>query len=85
MSHQFMKPQSMAICIMNQNSTVLISRVTPKPVRKIAKQAIAMKPYMPICQAVRESVSALMAAIRPWPSDRPRIGAIRTIPRRQET
>src|SRR6185312_3880844 len=38
-----------------------------------------MKPYMPICQAVRDSVSALIAATKPSPRERPRIGAIRIV------
>ena len=35
-----------------------------------------MNPYMPICQAVSDRVSALIAATMPWAKDRPLIGAI---------
>ena len=56
------KPQIIARCIMNQNPTVSVSSFSPRPVWKMANWATAMKPYMPTCQAVSESVSALMAA-----------------------
>jgi hypothetical protein len=36
----------------------------------------AMKPYMPTCQAVSDSVSALMAATKPGQNESPRIGAM---------
>ena len=35
-----------------------------------------MKPYMPTCQAVSDSVSAFRAATMPWPNDNPRIGTM---------
>ena len=47
---------------------------------------MAMKPYMPTCQAVSDSVSAFIAAMIPWPNDSPRIGAMvkywKTMPKR---
>jgi hypothetical protein len=59
---EVMKPRIIARCIMNQNPTGSVSSLYPRPARKMANWATAMKPYMPTCQAVSESVSAVMAA-----------------------
>ncbi|MET4291875.1 hypothetical protein ACVW1A_008281 [Bradyrhizobium sp. LB1.3] len=47
-------PATIAICIMNQNSGIDGSSLTPRTFLKIANCAIAMKPYIPICHAVSE-------------------------------
>ena len=55
----------MAICIMNQNSAMLVSSFAPRTLRKMRKYATAMNPYIPTCHALSEKVSALTAATMP--------------------
>lgn len=51
-------PANMAICIIHQNIHEVLESASCGKIRKIA---IAINPYMPICQAVRDSMSALKA------------------------
>ena len=67
-----MKPAIMANCMMNQNMTIFGSTGSSR----MRNCPIAMAPYMPTCQEISDSVSALSASTMPRPGDRFRIGTI---------
>src|SRR5665648_958310 len=80
-SHQFTgeevaKPASMASCITHQNCGVSTAARPPTTAGSTMSWARAIRPYIPTCQDVIDSVSALIACHRLRPAGWSTIGAI---------